>query len=84
MYLTGSAEKKQFVSFWQEKKDLALSGTAEVVEDPEVKAEMWEEGWERHFPEGNEDPEYCLLKITASQALYRDLEQHGFTAQALL
>jgi general stress protein 26 len=78
------ANPRVAVSFWQEKKDLVLSGTAQIVEDPQVKADMWEEGWERHFPKGKEDPEYCLLKITASQALYRDLDQHGFTAQGLL
>ena len=31
-----------------------------------------------------DDPEYCLLKIAAAKALYRDLEQHGFVPQPLL
>ena len=72
------------VAFWESPGDLVVSGAAEVVENPGIKGEMWQDEWERYFPHGRDDPEYCLLKITPTKALYRDLEQHAFMPQQIL
>jgi len=71
-------------SFWESGQDLVISGTAEVMDDADTKTAMWQADWTRFFPDGPADPEYCILKITATAALYRDLERHGFEAQSLL
>ena len=72
------------VAFWDAGKDLVVSGTADVVTDTETKHAMWDDEWERYFEQGNDDPEYCLLRIEPTRALYRDLERHAFMPQSLL
>ena len=72
------------VSFWESGQDLVISGTAEIVDDADTKAGVWQDDWTRFFPGGKDDPEYCVLKVTAAKALYRDLERHGFEPQSLL
>jgi general stress protein 26 len=43
-----------------------LEGEAEVVrDDPERKRELWLKDLERWFPEGPEDPDVVLIKVSA-------------------
>jgi general stress protein 26 len=34
--------------------------------DPDIKKELWYDGWEYHFS-GTEDPNYCVLKFTSKR-----------------
>lgn len=42
--------------------NITLVGTMEVLNDPEVKKEMWYDGLSNHFT-GPEDPNYCVLRF---------------------
>lgn len=45
---------------------ISLTGRIEIVEDIDVKREMWYEGLENHFS-GYDDPNYNVLKFTAEE-----------------
>lgn len=47
-----------------------LTGTMEVLEDPVYKEMIWQEGDTMYYPEGVTDPDYCVLRFTASQGRY--------------
>ena len=39
-----------------------ISGTARLVNDPDLKAKYWKEGWERFYPDRDKD--YILVEVT--------------------
>lgn len=39
-------------------------GDVEVCTDAATKAFLWREGFERYYPKGVTDPDYCVLKLT--------------------
>ena len=41
-----------------------LVGDIEVITDQQVKSEMWYDGLAHHFPDGETDLNYCVLKFT--------------------
>ena len=47
-----------------------LFGTTEILTDREIKEEAWQNGDERFYPEGIDDPDYCILKFTALSGRY--------------
>ena len=47
-----------------------LKGTMEVLEDPESKEMIWQEGDTMYYPLGVTDPDYCVLKFTAVRGRY--------------
>lgn len=51
-------------------RGVSLSGTVEVLEDPEVKESLWQEGDTLFYKEGVTDPDYCVLKFTAEKGRY--------------
>lgn len=54
---------------------VALRGTVEVVTDDEIRSEMWQEWYAKHFPGGPADPNYVLLHFTGTEAtFYMDQE----------
>lgn len=56
-----------------EKQDyVSLSGIAEVVHDSEKIHFLWREIMTTWFPQGPDDPEIALLKISVDQAEYWD------------
>ena len=46
---------------------ISIEGTAEVVEDEDRKAELWEKDLEQWFPDGPESDRLVLLKVRADQ-----------------
>lgn len=44
---------------------IMLVGTMEVLQDIEIKKEIWQSGDTMYYPEGVGDPDYCVLKFTA-------------------
>jgi general stress protein 26 len=42
---------------------LLLIGSCCVVEDEAVKEACWQEGWERYYPGGRDDPEFGILRL---------------------
>jgi pyridoxamine 5'-phosphate oxidase len=42
---------------------LMLSGDMEILEDPGIRESLWQEGWERYYPKGPQDPDHTVLRI---------------------
>lgn len=51
-------------------RGVSLSGTVEVLENPEAKQRIWREGDTMYYPGGVTDPDYCVLKFTACKGRY--------------
>ncbi len=57
-------------------RGLTLVGDIGILKDPESKRRLWREGFERYYPLGAEDPDYCVLEFTAKKAtMYHGLEE---------
>ena len=60
-------------------KGLMLGGSAEIIEDMEIKRKIWLEWWTRYYSEGLEDPDYTLLRMEPTNArFYYKLNQINF------
>lgn len=56
-----------------------LRGTMEVVTDQESKNLLWQPGDVRFYSQGVTDPDYCVLKFTATSGrYYQDLRTEEF------
>jgi general stress protein 26 len=49
---------------------ISVSGTAEIVDDEEQKAELWMKELEQWFENGPEDPEVVLIHVKGEQAAW--------------
>jgi len=53
------------VVFYYDSKSFSyvnVSGTARLVNDPDLKAKYWKEGWKRFYPDREKD--YILVEVT--------------------
>lgn len=56
-----------------------LKGNMEVLEDQESKNLIWHKGDEMFYSKGVTDPDYCVLKFTATEGRYYcDLATESF------
>ena len=51
-------------------RGVMLKGTMEVLEDTAIKEMIWQEGFTMYYPLGVTDPDYCILKFTATSGRY--------------
>lgn len=51
-------------------RGVSLVGTVEVLETPEAKERIWRTGDTMYYKEGVTDPDYCVLKFTATKGRY--------------
>ncbi|HPJ01302.1 MAG TPA: pyridoxamine 5'-phosphate oxidase family protein [Candidatus Limiplasma sp.] len=58
-------------------------GNVEVCTDQQTKDFLWREGFERYYPKGVTDPDYCVLKFTASKGAYYGRGRCQFTMDEL-
>jgi len=59
-----------------------LKGTMEVLEDEEIKKRFWSFGDKMFYPKGVTDPDYCILKFTATSGRYYcDLKTESFVIE---
>lgn len=63
-------DAKAGLCFYRDGNSVALTGKVEIVTDESLKKELWQDWFIGHFPQGPTDPEYILLKFTASHATY--------------
>ena len=42
---------------------LMLSGNIEIVQEQGIRHALWENGWERYYPQGMDDPDYTVLRL---------------------
>jgi general stress protein 26 len=40
-----------------------LAGEIEIVDSSEARGALWNEGWERYYPSGPEDPDHTALRL---------------------
>ena len=81
-YLTSNTSSQKVAAFRRDSRaslyfadtrffrGISLRGRIEVLEDPESKSRIWREGDERYYPQGVDDPDYCVLKFTAQKGRY--------------
>lgn len=48
-------------------KGVMLRGNVEVIDDQDMKNELWERGDTKYYPLGVTDPDYCVLKFTVDE-----------------
>ena len=61
-----------------------LTGTMEVLQDDEIKKEIWRTGDTMYYRKGVTDPDYCVLKFTAVKGRhYCDLKSESFNMAEL-
>lgn len=46
---------------------IMLIGTMEVLQDEDIKREIWRDGDTMYYKQGVTDPDYCVLKFTAAK-----------------
>lgn len=51
-------------------KGVMLKGRMEVLQDPDNKKRIWQEGDDLFYPLGVTDPDYCVLKFTTITGRY--------------
>lgn len=60
-------------------RGVSLAGTVEVLQDPESKERLWREGDTMYYKEGVTDPDYCVLKFTATKGrFYSNFKNEDF------
>ena len=52
-----------------------ISGRAIIISDPAKLAEFWKDEWDMYWPNGADDPDYRLLKITAESVDYLNMSE---------
>lgn len=63
---------------------LMLIGTIEVCTDVYHKKLLWREGFERYYPGGVEDDDYCVYKFTATKGKFYPGSPNMFDIKELL
>ena len=58
-------------------------GDVEVCTDQATKDFLWREGFERYYPRGVTDPDYCVLKLNAARGAYYGPGRCKFTMDEL-
>lgn len=61
---------------------VSISGTAQLVRDRQKIEELWNPIYKAWFPDGLDDPDLALLKVTSTQAEYWD-SPNGKIVQAI-
>jgi general stress protein 26 len=63
-------------------KGMMLRGTMEVLTDDASKEMIWHDGDEQYYPGGVTDPNYCVLKFTATDGrFYSDFYPRSFVIE---
>ena len=63
---------------------IMLTGTMEVLQDDDIKREIWCTGDTMYYKQGVTDPDYCVLKFTALNGRhYCDFKTESFHMEEL-
>ena len=78
-------DKRASVCYRADGNNISLVGEAEILTDQETKSRCWLDWLIHHFPGGETDPNYCIIKFTAKRAsLWIDNESAEFMIDELL
>ena len=76
---------KASVCYQDKGNNVTLVGTAFIVTDQKIKNMMWKDWFIKHFPEGKEDPNYCLIKFRTDWiSLWIDCESFESSIEDIL
>ena len=76
---------KVSICFQAENDNITLVGVAEILTDQESKSRCWQNWFINHYPGGETDPNYIIVKITTRRvSLWVDGEIAAFTSDELL
>lgn len=67
-----TSDPRVLVVFQDAAKSAVVAGTARVLTDRSLVEKLWSESWRLFFPAGKDDPDLCLIEVTAAQAEYWD------------
>ncbi|MGM1047317.1 MAG: pyridoxamine 5'-phosphate oxidase family protein [Bacillota bacterium] len=89
---TSSIRTRQFLEnqnaclyFVGESNGLMLIGDMKVCTDSESRRMLWNEGDEKYYSLGVDDPDYCVYEFTSESGnYYFNLEKHIFTIEELI
>lgn len=59
---------KVSVCFREDNDNVTLVGTAKILTGKETKNNLWQDWFINHFPEGPDDPGYCVIEFKAQRA----------------
>lgn len=62
------ADSRAGVCFRSEGNNITLAGEAQILTDQPTKSQCWTDWFIGHFPGGETDPNYCVIKFTAKRA----------------
>ena len=78
-------DKRASVCYRAGGNNISLTGEAQILTDPQTKSQCWLDWFIGHFPGGETDPNYCVIKFTAKRAsLWIDNEGAEFMIDDLL
>jgi general stress protein 26 len=78
-------DKRASVCYHSGGNNITLVGEAEILTDQETKSRCWFDRLATHFPKGETDPEYCVIKIVTKHiSLSLDIGNAKFTIDDLL
>ncbi len=83
-------DKRASVCCHVDGNNITLIGEAEVHTDQETKSRLWRDEFTTHFPHGETDPNYCVIKFTTKRASLwlwgdrSDKHPESFTIKELL
>ncbi len=64
-------------------RGVMLTGTMEVLEDTVSKEMIWKKGDTMYYPLGVTDPDYCVLRFTATEGrFYSNFKSENFAIEA--
>ena len=61
---------KAGICYVHEADSVTLTGTAEIIADMETRHAFWKDFMKHYFPEGPDDPDYCILCFHAEEATF--------------
>ena len=48
----------------KEFQGVMLGGKIDIVTEKNIKKKLWQDGWKIYYPEGKDDPDYAVLRLT--------------------
>jgi len=61
-------DKRASMCYHKGGDNITLVGEAEILTDQATKSRIWQGWFIEHFPSGETDPNYCVIKFTAKRA----------------
>ena len=78
-------DKRASVCYRSENNNITLVGEVEILTDQTTKSQYWIDWFINHFPGGETDPNYCIIKFTTKRvSLWVDNESAEFLIDELL